>query len=360
MKSTKSQTAKNQPLIIYGLGSAGQLVVDSLLAQHIEIDFIIDKNKGGSRYRDIPIITLSEVKSENKHRNCLIALNNHYIDVREIYRALLACNFHQILTLQQLHKISDKVQIENGYWLDLSFNYENHSQEINTFKALLADEKSLALAKKIIKYRTLGRIEDYPEPSLLDEYTPQDIPKYKAPLNVIDCGAYNGVAIEKLLHAGYEVDSFVAFEPDLKNFAQLSSKDFDVKQSTCLPLGVWSSNTQLRFNSGANMGSSIDSNGESIVQCVRVDDVLNNFAPNLIKFDVEGAEIDALNGLAKTINEYRPNLAISVYHKPSHLFEIALLVNDLHLGYTFYLRVHEQNTFGTVLYCLQDALTNPN
>lgn len=355
--------ATKHPLVVYGFGSAGKLVVDSLLEQSIEIDFIIDKNKCGNTYRSIPIVGLSEIKNKDKDNinlDCLIALNNHYIDIRGIYNELLKCDFHNLLTLQQLHKISKKIQISNGYWLDLSFDYTRHTKEIHAFKALLADEKSLALANQIIRYRESGNIEDYPSPSLFDEYTPKDIPQYKAPLKVIDCGAFTGVAIEKLIHAGYKIDSFVAFEPDLKNYAQLSRKIFKVNHSTCLPLGVWSSNTQLHFNSNASMGSSVDSNGDSIIQCVRVDDVLNNFAPNLIKFDVEGAEIEALKGLEKTIKKHKPNLAVSVYHKPSHLFEIALLINTWKLGYKFYLRVHEQNTFGTVLYCLQDTLINPN
>lgn len=357
MKNTLPTFKQNDPLIIYGFGATGHQVVDALIAENIAIDYIVDQQQFGHAYRDIPIISLSEISNlKANYYYCLIALNNHYIDLREIYRSLLTYDLKHIWTLQQIHKIASDVQITNGYWLDLAFNYADYSQEIDAFKALLADEKSLALANQIINYRTLGYMDDYPAPSLLDEYTPTDIPKYKGKLTVIDCGAFNGIAIEKLMHAGYEVDAFVAFEPDLKNFAQLTSKRFNVTQSICLPLGVWSSNTQLRFNSGANMGSSVDSAGDTIIQCVRVDDVLNNFAPNLIKFDVEGAEIEVINGLEKTIREHQPNLAISVYHKPAHLFEIALLINAFGLGYQFYLRVHEQNTFGTVLYCLQDRL----
>lgn len=346
---------KTDSLVVYGFGAAGKRIVDRLLELNVAIALIIDKNKYGNQYQNIPIVSLAEVEHQvNHHRNCLIALNNHYIDLRDIYQSLQACQFKEVLTLQQIKKVADKIEVENGYWLDLTFDYNEYSQEIEAFKALLADRKSVHLANQILRYRTLGQIEDYPVPSIEDEYAPQDIPRYQNPLTVIDCGAFNGIAIEKLIHAGYKIDRFAAFEPDQKNFASLTSKSFDVNESICLPLGVWSSNTQLRFSSNADMGSSLNTNGDTIIQCVRADDVLQDFAPNLIKFDVEGAEIEAIQGLEKTIHQYQPNLAISVYHKPSHLFEIALLINAWGLDYQFYLRVHEHNTFGTVLYCLQD------
>lgn len=355
MKKYQQTINQSNPLVVYGLGAAGQRIVDRLHDLGVKIDLIIDKNKYGSKYKNIPIVSLTEVEKQRNHgRNCLIALNNHYVDLREIHQSLQACQFKQILTLQQIQKLANEIEIKDGYWLDLDFNYDVHTNEIDAFKALLADSKSVHLANQIIRYRNLGHIEDYPAPSLEDEYAPQDIPRYKNPLTIIDCGAYDGIAIEKLIRAGYQVNRFTAFEPDQQNFAKLINKPFNVSQSICLPLGVWSSNTQLRFSSHANMGSSLNQNGDSIIQCVRVDDVLHDFAPNLIKFDVEGAEIEAIHGLKKTIYQYQPNLAISVYHKPSHLFEIALLIDAWGLDYQFYLRVHEHNTFGTVLYCLQD------
>jgi FkbM family methyltransferase len=354
--SNNQQTIKQStPLVVYGLGAAGQRIVEHLISLGINIAYIIDKNKYGKDYKNIPIVSLAQAEQHvNNNNNCLIALNNHYIDLREIYQSLHACQFKQIFSLQQIQQIAKDIEIADGYWLDLAFDYNAYSNEIDTFKALLADNKSLQIANQIIRYRTLGQIKDYPAPSLADEYAPADIPRYKNPLTIVDCGAYDGVAIEKLMHAGYKINRFAAFEPDQKNFERLISKSFDVNESICLPLGVWSSNTQLRFSSNADMGSSLNANGDTVIQCVRADDVLQDFAPNLIKFDVEGAEVEAIRGLEKTIHQFQPNLAISVYHKPSHLFEIALLIDAWDLDYQFYLRVHEHNTFGTVLYCLHD------
>ena len=93
-----------------------------------------------------------------------------------------------------------------------------------------------------------------------------------------------------------------------------------------------------------------------MVQCVAVDDILHGASINLVKLDVEGAEIETLKGMEQLVRTQRPNLLLSAYHTPGHLYEIAELVNSWQLGYRLFLRVHEYNTFGVVLYCLRDEL----
>jgi hypothetical protein len=104
------------------------------------------------------------------------------------------------------------------------------------------------------------------------------------------------------------------------------------------------------------MASSISDEGEALVPCVRVDDTLLGFAPNLIKLDVEGAEFETLIGMEETIRKYRPNLCISAYHTAHDIFRLGLLVASWDLGYKFHVRLHEQNTFGLVVYGRQQAL----
>ncbi len=67
--------------------------------------------------------------------------------------------------------------------------------------------------------------------------------------------------------------------------------------------------------------------------------------------DIEGAEIEALKGASEIIKEHRPALAISIYHKPSDLWEIPLLIYNLNPGYSFFLSQHAPILTETVLYC---------
>ena len=60
-------------------------------------------------------------------------------------------------------------------------------------------------------------------------------------------------------------------------------------------------------------------------------------AVNFIKFDIEGAEKDALLGARETIRRHRPALAVSIYHRNEDIIELPRMIKELHPGYSFHL-----------------------
>lgn len=345
-----------EPLLFYGLGAVGAQIVDDLVDEGLEIELILDRGKAGQEYRGIPILALDDARGTVAGRTVFIGLHNHYVDVNQLHAELVEAGASRVLTPTNLPDLVQKARTRPGYWLDFGFDHAAHQSRFERLRSLLADDRSRELLDAILRYRRSGDLAHCPEPSLEDEYTPADLPRYAGPLKLIDCGAFTGVAIHKLLKAGYGIDSFFAFEPDEGSFRTLASRNFPVRRGLCLPLGTWSSTTQLRFASDNSMGSCLSDEGNVTVQCVAIDDVLHGEAVNLVKLDVEGAEIETLKGMERLIREQRPNLLVSAYHTPGHLYEIAELVDEMQLGYRFHLRVHEYNTFGVVLYCLQEAL----
>ena len=344
-------------LIVYGLGSTGRKIVDALLDEGVAVELILDRGKSGQDYRGIPILALDEAGNGRlAGKPVLIGLHNHYVDIKEIHTKLLEAGSCDILTPVHLPQLIGRSKSHAGYWLDPAFDYPAHEAGFDRMRGLLADDTSRRLFDAVLDYRRTGDVARCPSPSLDDEYTPADLPRYAGPLRMIDCGAFTGVAVHKFLKAGYRIDSLVAFEPDAESFATLASRDFPIGRALCLPLGTWSSTTQLRFASDSSMASHLSDEGDVIIQCVAVDDVLQGETVNLVKLDVEGAEIETLKGMERIIREQRPNLLVSAYHTPGHLYEIGALIDDWGLGYQFHLRVHEQNTFGIVLYCLQPDL----
>ena len=67
-------------------------------------------------------------------------------------------------------------------------------------------------------------------------------------------------------------------------------------------------------------------------------DSLTNEAVDYIKYDVEGAEKEALMGSCRIISEYRPALLVSAYHRSEDIFELPLLISSLEPSYKLYLR----------------------
>ncbi len=76
---------------------------------------------------------------------------------------------------------------------------------------------------------------------------------------------------------------------------------------------------------------------------VSIDDYVkkNNITRlDYIKMDIEGAELDALQGAAETLKRFKPKLAISAYHKASHLWEVPQLIQKIEPSYKVYFEQH--------------------
>jgi len=340
-----------QDIIVYGFGNRGRSVVDQLLFKGVEVSMILDKNPTQTEYRNIQVRSLHDAPTRSSIRGkyCIIGLHNSYVDIKEINQSLIDAECIPI-SLVNVDKFGIEINIENGYWLNKnSPGFHISNDDADWMKGNLEDEKSFQIFSNLKKYRETGDIEFCPFPSTEDEYTPNDLAPYPDPINLIDCGAYTGVAYRKFSQK-YVIKKYLAFEPDLQNFSRLLLEQIKSEEVTLLPLGVWNNTTQLRFSVGQEMGSAIDTNGDTLIQVVSVDDVTPNFDATVVKFDVEGAELNGLKGMKKLISAKRPFLCVSLYHRPEDLVLIPRELASWGLNYKFYLRVHEHNGFGTVLY----------
>ena len=80
-------------------------------------------------------------------------------------------------------------------------------------------------------------------------------------------------------------------------------------------------------NAGGGIVSEEKIENASPVEMISIDDFSreNSIAPSFIKMDLEGAEYDVLLGAKSCIQECRPKLAISLYHKIEDMWRIPLL-----------------------------------
>lgn len=116
--------------------------------------------------------------------------------------------------------------------------------------------------------------------------------------------------------------------------------------------GLWSKNDTLKFTGDENSASTLADNGTINVNVVSLDEILNGQRVTFIKMDVEGAELEALKGAKESILQYRPRLAICIYHKPEDILEIPLYLQSLVPDYKFYIRHYSDYTIETVLYAI--------
>ena len=161
--------------------------------------------------------------------------------------------------------------------------------------------------------------------------------------------------MRQLFDRQVQIEAIAAFEPDPINFQKLAqsadSRVSNTAATACLfPCGVSAATTQIRFSSGQGSSSRASENGDTVIQCVALDEALVAFRPNVIKMDIEGAEYDALLGARRTIERHRPGFALCVYHRPEHLWTIPLLAKAWLKGGHHYLRAHAHNAFELVYY----------
>ena len=68
--------------------------------------------------------------------------------------------------------------------------------------------------------------------------------------------------------------------------------------------------------------------------------------------DIEGAEIDAIEGGIRVIRKESPVLAVCAYHAQDHLWNIPIAIHRINPQYALFLRPHMTECWDTVCYAI--------
>jgi len=338
-------------VLVYGARLAGQRVQAYLANEGIKVSAFLDRDDSLDQVDGIPVATASDwAAGHDPATVCvIIGLFNNYVDVGEVVAQLQHLKYGRVVSLVEFVRHYPKGQ-PFRYWLVDPRYYEAHAARIAHVRESLADEASRELLDRIVDFRITGDYLRLPAPSL-QQYFPADLPAWPQPLRFIDCGAYTGDTVEEMRAAGLTFEAVATFEPNLENYAVLVKSLSDLN-AVNFPCGVSDGNRRVGFDGALGAGGHLVESGGDTVTCVRMDDALPGFAPNLIKMDIEGEEPEALEGARAMLLEHRPNLAISIYHRAEHLWSILEQIEGYGLGYRFYLRCHARSTFDVVLYAI--------
>ncbi len=145
-----------------------------------------------------------------------------------------------------------------------------------------------------------------------------------------------------------------AFEPDYVSYGKCINmlKDMPDAAIQLYDAGLWSENTTLYFAETGNAASriSMEQTG-TLIKTVALDSCISD-PVTFIKMDIEGAELEALKGSREILKQYRPRLAISLYHKREDLVEIPSYIKELVPEYKLYIRHYSNASVETVLYAV--------
>ena len=350
----------NADVWIYGSGTFAQAIIVQLEDLGFVILGVIDHFNLGkqidSARNSHTVKSLSEANLESECQIVLAVCNLHG-DLKSISE-LIGPNVNVTSPVEVFQMFSDLGIESQNYWLSTDFElFARSLLELQSFREVLGDDESRELFDGILKYRKYGQIIDLPSPRpLREQYLAKEYSTPPKDLRIIDLGACQGENLEDFLNAGHSfIDGFL-FEPDEKNLKLLKDRlvSLNLRSLECNPLGAWNETTTLKFQASGNSAAALSSVGDLSINVVALDDFIpEKYRPNFVKMDIEGAEMEALEGMTKLIENHRPHLAISVYHKPSDLWAIGNYLNQRFPDfYSFYLRMYGQQTFDTILYAV--------
>ena len=236
----------------------------------------------------------------------------------------------------------------------LYFNYELEDQEKFTdFKLNNATEDGIA------GYKFTGDYNLHPFVKIGLSKGDMEYIKNK---DIIDAGAFTGDTSLPL--SKRTTKNVYAFEPFKDSFEILKKNIDDNNIENIIPVNKSLGNIngeRSLFLSGNNVqGITSDATLRNYDNEIKVEETTidtfveeNNLEVGFITIDVEGAEMDLLEGAINTIKTQKPLLYISIYHKVSDYFDIIPWVANLDLGYEFNITKENPWTFlaDTVVQC---------
>jgi FkbM family methyltransferase len=338
-------------VLIYGAGNKGRELA-ALLKDRFNVIGFADRKVPQPELEGFPVRTFEDwvCETDLSQVTVVVGIHNHQVPMAPLLANIAAQGAKRVINPVQLHACLP--DLADAYWLTAPNRYRAHADELQRLQALFQDDISLDVLHRVLEFRLTGNYACLPPARHADQYMPHDLPRWREPMRLIDCGAYNGDTVLAMRKQHYRFEQLLCFEPDPANYAQLCAVVKDMGSGLCLPCGVSDQAGLMRFSASGTGASTISGTGEQIIQCVTIDDVAPGFAPTLIKMDVEGAEPLALSGARQTLGKYRPALALSIYHDYAHLWQLPLLVDSWQLDYDFHLRMHGNSSFDLVLYAL--------
>ena len=324
---------ESRPIFLYGTGNGADKILDVCSRYEIEIKGIF-ASSGFVRnrsFRGMPVRSIEDIRAEfGDYIIVLLAFGTTLDSV--------VANINKIASKHTLY--IPEVPLYDSALFDRDYYLKNRSA-INEAEELFHDEESREVFRDMISFRLSGEgkylsrvatpVEMYS--SLIDKSTVN---------KVIDCGAYKGDSAVDIISA-LNPQEIIALEPDPKTFLKLSAFCDTVKDCKITPLNyaVGDSCAVTEFSSSGSRGSGAEGTNKRARTTsveIRSLDSLGIESVDLIKYDVEGDELAAINGSLKIINRCSPALSISVYHRSEDIFEIPLLINKLCPNHRLYMR----------------------
>jgi FkbM family methyltransferase len=327
--------AETRPIVVYGMGNGADKLFERLARYGLTVSevFASDGFVRGHSFRGYKVKTLSEVEAVlGDDFIILVSFASGRSEVIDLVRNI---NGRHELYIPDMPVAGEE-------YFDKEFYNSNYGAILAAYSAL-SDEDSINTFASVINYKLTGNMD-----TLFASVCDTDDIYALLPDNVetaIDAGAYNGDTCRELMRYRNGVKKIYAVEPDVRNYKKLIKfigNDGLENYITAINAAAWSRNSAGVFSGSGNRNSSVDSTvsyetRKEEVQLIALDSVTDE-KTDYIKYDVEGAEAQALIGTARLIKAYSPALLISAYHRSADIFALTNYIKNEYPQYSLYIR----------------------
>ncbi|MGH0601553.1 FkbM family methyltransferase [Bacillus mycoides] len=337
-------------IVLFGAGEIGVEYLRYFRAHHITDRLLFcdnDSRKRGTLIEGVPVISFDDLKTKYSDSFILITSYQYSEEISV-----------QLKENELYHNLIEHIVASDIAFYLIFQNYSSvmsmNIADFNIVYNMLADEQSKHVFYERINYCITGNREHLiPLKSRAPQYFESDIIVLSEEEVFVDGGAFTGDTLEMFLEqTGGKYKRIYAFEPEELKHKQFLDKFAQSTNIELIPCGLWSQKDQLLFNAKGSVASGISANGNIEIPVISVDEVLQGEPVTFIKMDIEGAELEALKGAERTIREYKPKLAICVYHKPLDIVQIPLYLKQLVPEYKLFIRHYSDGFCETVCYAV--------
>ncbi len=326
---------ESRPIVIYGMGNGADKLIERfrLLGINFADIFASDGFVRGHSFHGIRVKSFEEIRS--LYPDFVIVLS-------------FASNREEVLYMLGEMNIRYDIYVPDmpvagaDEYFDRAFFNANYKKIVSAYERL-DDEASKNAYAAIINYKLTGHMK-----YLMSAYSERDELYALMPCDkistVVDAGAYNGDTVREMKGFFPNLKNVFALEPDNRNFKKLAKYSEAESEIHVVPInaGAWCERIEGDFSDSGNRNSTLLATSsyehkKTTVSLVRIDGITDEKI-NYIKYDVEGAEREALVGSHGLIEKHRPILLVSLYHRSRDIFELINMLSERYRGYRFYLR----------------------
>lgn len=341
-KQALDKLRAKENIILFGAAEYGKIIGDYLKENGIYPQCYCDNNESkiGTIWNGLQVISPNEISEESY----VVITCNAY---REVEKQVEAIGCHNVMYF-------------NVNWIRFpkgkrDFILDHIDLFQHTFE-MLTDEKSRKTFLNLLNYKITYKqkyTEEILEPT---QYFDDEIYTFPEKYTFVDAGSYIGDTVQSLVERDGIPGKIICMDPIKQNIDKLQTyiEHNHLDYVDVYECAVSDHKSEEHFEIENSMAARRSETQGQLVLCNSIDNICLDKYPKIdvIKMDIEGAEVEALNGARQVIQRDKPVLAICVYHKEDDFYTIPKLIKEIYPEYNLYFRHYELSDEETVCYAV--------